>query len=109
MAVLVSFWADLSWESRYGELAYTCLVYSASLPPVGTSTKETIPLSCRPMYSNPPTATGLMGVLAGLACDPVPLPEQRSSFLPSGLTARALGYQPVGMKPATRLWPRREM
>ena len=33
----------------------------------------------------------------------LPLPTPTSRFLPSGVTASAVGYQPVGMKPLTWL------
>src|SRR5579872_3429428 len=61
------------------------------------------------MYSKPFGATASIGVLAGFGCVPVPFPLPMRIFLPSGLTPTADGYQPVGMKPATRLFPQREM
>ena len=41
--------------------------------------------------------------IAGSACVWFPLPTPTSRFLPSGVTATAVGYQPVGMKPLTWL------
>ena len=62
------------------------------------------------MYSKPSAATGLIGSCAtelGRVPSPLPLPMKRR--FESGETATAVGYQPVGMKPRTRLDAGREM
>ena len=74
----------------------------------GMSTMLTLPLNNPPMYST----TVFGGVFfpgcgpAGFAFDALPLPFAISSLLPSGVSRTEVGYQPVGMKPIDRLWPR---
>src|SRR5262249_22509696 len=61
-----------------------------------------------PMYGNGSRrGSSLAGLsfYSGLSLVWLPLPTPRRMFLPSGVTATAVGYQPVGMKPFTWLWP----
>ena len=50
-----------------------------------------------------PACSWLSRGRCGLALVWFPLPTPTSSCLPSGVTATAVGYQPVGMKPLTWL------
>src|SRR5438046_1813742 len=95
-------------ESLYGVLARTCWVNLSSWASVGASTNESEPVSCLPMWLNPPEKLGLIGFFAMFGPVPMPLPVPITILVPSELTATADGYHPVGMKPATLLLPRME-
>jgi hypothetical protein len=58
------------------------------------------------MWLNDITLSGFRGVFGPV---PVPLPLPMMSFLPFEVTATAVGYQPVGMNPRTRLRFRSEV
>src|SRR5208337_3852277 len=83
-------------------LAFTSSVYFASCAASGTSMIDTEPRwSCelRPLASG-------RGVLSADFCqlrEPWPLTLATKSFLPSGETRTAPGYQPVGISPSSLL------
>src|SRR5829696_2077888 len=107
MAVFAGYGAAVSCSSEYGQLRYTFAVYSFNVFSSGTGRTVRAPLIVVPMYGNlrggPPSFFGgaLPSFGNGLARDWSPLPTPIRRFFPSGVTATAVGYQPVGMKPFT--------
>src|SRR4051794_21390202 len=105
IAVLAGCGAAVSCSSEYGQLRYTWAVYSLSCLSSGTGTIDRAPCMVVPMYGNgsrgTPSSLGSLFLLNGLAFDWSPLPTPTSRVFPSGLTATAVGYQPVGMNPLT--------
>src|SRR3954451_13998117 len=107
MAVFSGCGAAVSWSSEYGQLRYTWAVYSLSRFSSGTGTTDTAPCMVVPMYGNGSLRTPSLSSLSSSGLSPVfrngfgfdcnPLPTPTSRFLPSGVTAIAVGYQPVGM------------
>src|SRR5438128_846871 len=95
-------------ESLYGVLARTCRVNLSSWASVGASTKESIPVSCLPIWLNPLVKFGLIGFFAMFGPVPMPLPVPITILVPSAFTETDEGYHPVGINPATRLLPRME-
>src|SRR5262245_33159638 len=103
--------AAVSWSSEYGQLRYTRAVYSLSVFSSGTGTTDRAPCMVVPMYGNGSLRTPSLSSLSssglssfrlnGLDFDWSPLPTPTNRFLPSGVTATAVGYQPVGTKPFT--------
>ncbi len=58
------------------------------------------------MYcASPPGVVRIGCRKRGFAADDSPFPLNTKTFLPSPLNIAAVGYQPVGMKPATSLAP----
>src|SRR5215208_647208 len=111
MAVFSGCGAAVSWASEYGQLRYTWAVYSLSCFSSGTGTTDRPPCMVVPMYGNgslrtpSPRSLSSRGLssfrLNGFGFDCSPLPTPTSRFIPSGVTATAVGYQPVGMNPLT--------
>src|SRR5262245_14874965 len=113
IAVLSGCGAAVSWSSEYGQLRYTFAVYSLSVLSSGTGTTLRAPCIVVPMYGYGSslraaafTSSGsffsrssFLNNGFGFDCNPLPTPTSR--FLPSGVTATAVGYQPVGMNPLT--------
>src|SRR2546427_9496601 len=58
------------------------------------------------MIDTDPVITLPMNVPSGLAPEPAPFPFATYKVEPSAETATAVGYQPTGMSPATRIAPR---
>src|SRR4051794_41487469 len=105
MAVLTGCGAAVSWSSEYGQLRYTWAVYSLSRLSSGTGTTDRAPCMVVPKYGNgsrgAPSSLGSLFLVNELARDWSPLPTPTSRFFPSGVTATAVGYQPVEMNPFT--------
>src|SRR5438093_5446951 len=73
---------------------------------LGTGTMDRAPDRVVPMYGNfgsLPSLGGLASLAIGLGLVWLPLPTPTRMVLLSGVTATAVGYQPVGMKPLTWL------
>src|SRR5262249_9633543 len=115
MAVRTGCGAAVNSESEYGQFLYTSAVHSLSCFSSGTGTIESEPLIVVPMYGygNSRLAICLPSsfsffsnsslVYSGFGFDWFPLPTPTRMVLLSGVTATAVGYQPVGMKPLTML------
>src|SRR5262249_21760448 len=115
MAVFTGCGAAVSCASEYGQFLYTCRVYSANFFVSGLGITDRAPLRVVPMYgygiirraiaftSSFSLFSSSSLVNSGLAFDCKPLPTPTRMFLPSGVTATLVGYQPVGMNPRTRL------
>src|SRR5579862_4557124 len=97
-----------SFSSRYAELSTAVLVYAWSCSPVKGAMNEAVPVWMRPTYSTAALPVWLasgrregFGPL-GFGWEPPPRPFS-TTRTPPGSTRAAVGYQPVGMKPATWL------
>ena len=80
--------------SVYGVSDRTLRENSNSVVRSGVGTMDTSP---RSRFSMPP--------VSGLAAGVSPLPLSTKICLPSRLNTAPVGYQPVGMKPSTKLRP----
>src|SRR5689334_14849352 len=110
MAVFSGCGAAVRSLSEYGQFLYTRSVYSFSLASSGIGRTVSAPDIVVPMYGNGSRRAGAVssffssaGLVNGLAFDWSPFPTPMNRVFPSGETATAVGYQPVGMNPFTWL------
>src|SRR5215472_13563849 len=92
-----------SRASEYGVLPIVVLVQAASCSAVNGSIQEAVPVWMRATYPGPSLFALLVGFgTFGLGNERTPLPF-RITTVPLGRIRTAVGYQPAGMKPSTRL------
>src|SRR6478672_1882585 len=95
-------------SSVYGVRSYTVRVYCVSVAASGVGRIDSDPSSDDPMYWPSPRPTPGCGPRT-FGIEARPLPERTKIFVASLLNSTPVGYQPVGMKPRTRLDPGLEM